>query len=93
MDNSKVSCRACAELFESEGNLPVCAEDRCEALIDQLSDDTRRLLNVRGILITLNEIGLGAQAAASFELSQEDMFTLAWIEMELKSLQPQPEAK
>ena len=92
MDYPAVSCRSCTNTFNTEEIYPECVDGKCIALIDQLSEYSLRLLNIRAVVITLNEMGLAGQVAKTFNLSEEDLFDLAWIEMELKQLRPQPEA-
>ncbi len=92
IDFPKVSCNGCATTYESEGEEPKCFDGKCDALIDLLSEESLRILNIRGILLTLNEMGLAPKVANLFDLTQDDLFTLAWIEMEMKRLRPEPEA-
>lgn len=87
-------CEKCAATYADEGEEPQCIEGSCPVDPDQLPEAALRILEVRSLLVGLAETGLGAQISKEYDLNRDDLLLLAWIEEQLRKLQPQkkPEA-
>lgn len=71
-----------------DGVLPECWDGQCKVGIDELTDDDWKLLNMRGMLISLEGLGIGGEILKMYEATKEDIELLAVIEDELKPVTP-----
>lgn len=83
-----VGCEGCAEALKDGAEEPACIEGACPVGIDRLPEEALRILEVRGLLVALGDIGLAPLISREFGLNREDLHLLAWIEEQLRKLRP-----
>lgn len=88
MDYEGVSCKVCRETSIKEKVEPACINGMCPTSFDLLPDSALRMLEIRGLLISLNELNLAGQICEEFGVDLDDLKMLAEIETLLKELHP-----
>lgn len=88
-----VNCEDCATALQEGAQEPACIEGQCPVGIDRLPEEALRILEIRGLLVSLGDIGLAPMISREFGLTLDDMHLLAWIEEQLRKLQPAKEGE
>jgi len=88
-----VRCSVCKESYLSNGEDPDCFDRTCPIGFDRLSRDDLRLLELRELLAALAEFNIGNRICRSFDVITDDLRMLAFIESEIKKLQPENEGQ
>lgn len=79
-----MSCENCKQLLELDGVEPDCIEGNC--IIPELHADEQRILHLRSLLASLNEIVDSGYILKLYDADIEDIEMLAFIEEELNGM-------
>lgn len=84
-------CQACRTYAIEEQIEPACISGACPVGVDNLHPRDLRILEVRGLLVDLNELHLAERICEEYGVTAADLQILAHIERLLKELQPGPD--
>lgn len=88
-----MSCKGCRETSIKEKEEPACITGKCPTGFNLLPDKALRLLEIRGLLVSLHELHLAERICEEFGVDLDDLRLLAEIETLLKELNPPPKGQ
>jgi len=82
-----VRCDICRKSSIEEEIEPVCFISLCPTGFDGLMPEDMRILEIRGLLMSLNTMGLAGLICKEYGIDLEDIKILSVIETELREMQ------
>lgn len=83
-----MSCKSCRTISIEEDEEPACINGKCPVGFDSLPPGALRLLEIRGLLVSLHELHLGDRICDEYGVDLDDLRMLAEMEVLLKELNP-----
>ena len=81
-----MSCEACWESLETDGETPACETEK-GCMVSSLSERGREILELRAKLITLNGLVDSGTILRMYGADIDDIELLAFVEEEIKKLE------
>jgi hypothetical protein len=88
LDYEGVSCHFCRKTSQEEGVTPDCINNKCPTGFDLLPPKALRLLKIRSLLVSLNDLHLADRICNECSVNLDDLEMLADIETMLKKIRP-----
>lgn len=82
-------CQACRKYALEEQIEPSCISAECPIGVDNLTPPDLRILEIRGLLVDLNELHLAERICEEYGVTASDLHILAHVERLLRELNPE----